>query len=87
MNTQTGRMLSLDQAADLHILDPVHGVFTDLKAKTKMLIGDAVDQKLVEIEYDKAATGKLIEVDEILFRVWRRLSATQTLLQLLIHTT
>jgi hypothetical protein len=29
----------------------------------------------------------LIEVDEILFRVWRRLSATQTLLQLLIHTT
>ena len=57
MNTQTGMMLSLDEAAALNILDPVQGVYTDLKSKSKMLIGDAVDQKLVEIEYDNSATG------------------------------
>ena len=57
MNTQTGVMLSLDEAAALSILDPVQGVYTDLKSKSKMLIGDAVDQKLVEIEYDNTATG------------------------------
>ena len=50
-------MLSLDEAAALNILDPVQGVYTDLKSKSKMLIGDAVDQKLVEIEYDNSATG------------------------------
>ena len=61
MNTQTGMMLSLDEAAALNILDPVQGVYTDLKSKSKMLIGDAVDQKLVEIEYDNTATGMSVQ--------------------------
>ena len=54
-------MLSLDEAAALNILDPVQGVYTDLKSKSKMLIGDAVDQKLVEIEYDNSATGMSVQ--------------------------
>ena len=56
-NTLTGEMLNVERAAALNILDPVSGTFTDLRTKAKMLIGDAVDQNLVLIEYDTKASG------------------------------
>jgi len=53
-------MLTTDEAKSLGILDSVRGSFTDLKTGNQMLIGDAVDLDLVEIEYDTEAIGKII---------------------------
>lgn len=57
-NTLTGEMLNPQQAAALNILDARNGTYTDLRSQAKMLIGDAVDKKLVEVAYDTKATGK-----------------------------
>lgn len=50
--------MGLEQAARDGILDGRTGTYKDLKSGARMLIGDAVDKKLVEIEYDTDATGR-----------------------------
>lgn len=53
-------MYHVFQATRRKILDSDRGSFTDLKTGNKMLIGDAVDQRLVEIEFDMNASGKVM---------------------------
>lgn len=51
-------MYHVFQSTRRKILDSEKGTYTDLLTGTKMLIGDAVDLGLVEIEYDINAAGK-----------------------------
>ena len=60
VDTRDGQMYHVFQATRRKILDSDRGSFTDLKTGNKMLIGDAVDQRLVEIEYDMNASGKVM---------------------------
>lgn len=56
-NTVTGETLGLEEAARQGLLNATNGTFKDLKSGALMLIGDAADQGLVEIEYERGATG------------------------------
>lgn len=58
-NTNTGETLNLEMAVATNILNANSGTYRDMKSGAVMLIGDAVDQGLVEIEYDTDSTGKL----------------------------
>lgn len=51
----------MEQAAALSILDASSGTYTDLRARAKMLIGDAVDMQLVQVEYDTKASGNAFD--------------------------
>lgn len=55
-------MVTAEEARRLGILDDERGVYIDRKKNSRMLIGDAVDLGLVEIEYDQEADGMLMFV-------------------------
>lgn len=57
VDTRDGQMYHVFQATRRKILDSTKGSFTDLKSGNRMLIGDAVDRGLVQIEYDMNASG------------------------------
>lgn len=57
VDTRDGQIYHVFQATRRKILDSDKGSFTDLKSGIKMLIGDAVDLGLVQIEYDMTASG------------------------------
>lgn len=58
MDTNSGKMLGRQQAISKGILNTVDGTYLDLRSGTKMLMGDAVDKELVEVEFDMNAEGK-----------------------------
>lgn len=59
-DTQSGQMLKVAEAKAMNILDMDKHAFQDLKSRKWMLIGDAVDLGLVEIDYDMDAAGAYI---------------------------
>lgn len=55
----SGKMLKVGEAKVMNILDIEKGAFQNLQTKKWMLIGDAVDLGLVEIDYDMDAAGNI----------------------------
>jgi len=49
---------AVTKAISKGILNTVDGTYLDLRSGTKMLMGDAVDKELVEVEFDMNAEGK-----------------------------
>ncbi|XP_067948243.1 dystonin-like isoform X2 [Watersipora subatra] len=61
LDTSTGEMISAEQACRQGILDPDYGTYKDLKKGTIMMIGDAVQRNLVEIEYEVNNNSMVLE--------------------------
>ena len=54
-------MYHVFQATRRKILDSEKGTFTDLQTGSKMLMGDAIDLGLVEVEYNAEASGEKVK--------------------------
>ncbi|XP_067932421.1 serine-rich adhesin for platelets-like isoform X2 [Watersipora subatra] len=54
-DTRNNQMYHIFQATRRKILDSEKGTFTDLQTGSKMLMGDAIDLGLVEVDYDTSA--------------------------------
>ena len=54
-------MYHVFQATRRKILDSEKGTFTDLQTGSKMLMGDAIDLGLVEVEYNTDASGEKVK--------------------------